>query len=119
MTSLIIFTIIAIIGVVFIILAIALSNKGFGFTGFIILLFDVLIGFGLICSVFTHSSTEMEVEKFSYAKTESVVIIQTPKKTQTFSDAYTFNSISDSSKVVLHIDYNAYGIEVGSCIVVK
>lgn len=119
MIPLIICSIIAIIGITLIIISFTSDDEGFGFAGFIILLFDSLLGFGLCCCLFTASSTEIEVKKFSYAKAESVVLIQTPQKAQTFSDAHTFNSICDSSKVYLHVDYNSYGYEIKSHLIVK
>lgn len=119
MTPLIICSIIAIIGIACIVIGVASDDGGFCFAGFMILLFDGLIGFGLICSLFPASSSETLTEKFSYAKTQSVVIIETPSKNQTFTDAYTYNTISDSSKVFLHADYNTYGCEVRSYLIVR
>lgn len=117
MTPLIICSIIAFVGIIFIVLAFT-SDEKYGFIAGLILFLDIFLGFGLFCSTKTESSTETQVE-FSYAKSKSTVIIETTDKTETFTDAYTFNSISDSSRIYLHADYNAYGSKVGSYLIIK
>lgn len=109
----------AVIAILIIILASTPAIDGvWAIAGIIILMIDGALGFGLVCSSNIESSSETQVE-FSFAKTQSTVIIETSCKTQVFSDAYTYNRISDSSKVFLYTDYNVYGDEVHSRLVVK
>lgn len=119
MLALLICITLAVIAILMIILSCTPSIDGvWGFIGMILLMFDGALGFGLVCTSNIESSSETQVE-FSFAKTQSTVIIETPCKTQVFSDAYTYNRISDSSKVFLYTDYNVYGDEVHSRLIVK
>lgn len=119
MISLTISIILGAIGIILFIIGWASDDSELGAFGFCIMLFVGLLGFGLACNYETQSSTEIQIQKFSYAKTESELIIQTPEKTETFSDAHTFNSISDSSKIFIHTDYNVYGGKMGSHLIIK
>lgn len=118
MIALIICIIIAVVGIVFCIIATIKDEGGWGLAGIIVLMLDGALGFGLFCSTTVDSTSEKQVD-FSFAKTQSTVTIETPDKTEIFRDAYTFTRISDSSKVLLHTDYNVYGQETHSRLVVK
>lgn len=119
MIALIISSIIAFIAIAMLIMAFASDDGDLGFTALIILVFAVVLGFGVFCNAMTETSTEVPIEKFTYAKTESVLVIQAGGTTKTFTDAFTYNSISDSSKVFLRTDYDIYGGEIRTEIIVK
>lgn len=119
MIALIICIVITLVAIGLMIYSIVVKDGGWGFVAFLILFLNISMGFGLTCSVITETSIEEKVDKFSYAKTESVLLIQTPTKNQEFFDAYTFNKINDSSEVILHINYNVYGQETNSYLRVK
>lgn len=107
-----------VIALVFAVLAIVKSDWEYWIITFIILLLDGTLGFGVVCGKQVVSSEEVK-QSFCYSKTYSVVTIQTPSRTEAFTDAYTYKSVNDSSKVYLHTDYNVYGGEVKSYLVIK
>lgn len=118
MIVLIICICVALIAIALIVISGFQDNEGMGTLGFVILLIDGIMGFGVLCIAYPATTTEIQQE-FYYAKTHSTVLIETPTKYETFTDAHTFNIISDSSKVFLHTDYNVYGGEVRSYLVIK
>ena len=107
----------AVIAIFLIIYGLVKDNDA-SFAGWMILLFDLLLGFGLFCSMITDYKLEEKIE-FNYAKTNSCVIIETSKFTQVFTDAATYNKISDSSSVYIEAQYNVYGLELRRYLVVK
>lgn len=107
----IISSIILLVALIFIVWGCAEYIKWLAGLGFILLFLSIVVGFlfggALICM--TASDTPV---KFTYAKTKSAVLVDGGGMVATFSDAYTFNTISDSSKVHLVIEYNSYGREI-------
>lgn len=97
------------------------AADGWDASGFILLLLLITgcAGFGLACGLYTETEEDVRVEEFSYAKSKFHVIIETPEKTVTFSDALTYITISDSSKVFYHISYNIYGGVTDRKVIIK
>lgn len=119
MTALIICSVIALIGIILFVIGVVDSDSVFLPIAILILLCDGICGFGIFCCVSPVSATETKVEVFCYTKAKALIVIETPQKTETFTDAYTYNTISDSSKIYLHTDYNSYGYELRSHLVIK
>jgi len=111
MITIIVCSVIAIIGLMLLIIGIISKEDGSSVIGGVILALVGFLGFGMIACVLPYSEKHEKVESFTYAKTKYSVIIETPKLTQTFTDAYTYNAINDSSEVFYNTLYNAYGSE--------
>lgn len=108
MIAFIISSVIAFILLVWLIIDVITNSKLWGYILFLILMTGV-VGFGMSCDLSTDRTELVRVQKFSYAKTSSRVILETPDITETYFDAQTYNGISDSSKVYYEIGYDIYG----------
>lgn len=90
--------------------------------GFVIVFFTATFGFGLICNLFAIDTKSTLVKSFSYARTKSAVIIEINSPvhlTKDFTDARTYNSICDSSKVYFIQEINSYNQVISSKIEIQ
>lgn len=84
--------------------------------GVIVILVDIIFGFGLACCLNPNYAVEENV-KFTYAKTGSYVFVEFNQENAkptygVFDDTFTYKNIDSTTKARSHNEYDIYGFNV-------
>ena len=109
------FSIIAIIGIIFLIIGLVDGDEGQLFVGFIITLLVGAVGFGLICGLTpcgTTSQVNLVPDEITRTPTCTVVVSPDNKEVIVSKEHAVYVSKDDDIKISKTVDNNAYGYEI-------